>query len=285
MKTSAYYRLTKPGIIYGNAIHTVAGYMLACRGHINFISLLSVILGGSFVIASGCVVNNYLDREIDAKMARTKQRALVIGDISVRSALYFATLLGALGVAVLVFGTNRTTVTVGLLGWFFYVVVYGWAKRNTVYGTLVGSISGAMPLVAGYTAFTGKFDFGAVLLFLILVCWQIAHFYAIAIYRLKDYKRAGIPVWPAVKGVRSTKIQIAFFIFLYTIFCSMLMVFGYAGYLYFVAMGALCLMWFYKAMQGFGRKDNGAWARSIFGYSLILSIAMLVLFTLGPLLP
>jgi protoheme IX farnesyltransferase len=280
-----YYRLTKPGIIYGNDIHTIAGYMLACRGHIHLISLVSVLVGGSLVIACGCVINNYLDREIDAKMARTKQRALVTGSISAHSALTFATLLGLLGVAILALGTNHTTVIVGLIGLFAYVVAYGWAKRKTVYGTLVGSISGAMPLVAGYTAFTGKFDFGAFLLFLILVCWQIPHFYAIAIYRIKDYKRAGIPVWPAVKGITSTKVQMAVFIFLYTVFCTMIMVFGYAGYIYFVAMGALCLTWFFRAMQGFGRHDNGAWARSMFGFSLILSLAMLVLFTLGPILP
>ncbi len=280
-----YYRLTKPGIIYGNAIHTLAGYMLACRGHIVLTSLLSVMIGGSLIIASGCVVNNYLDRKIDKKMTRTRERALVVGTIPARSALTFAAILGVLGTAILAIGTNQTTVVVGLVGLVSYVIIYGWAKRNTVYGTLVGTISGAMPPVAGYTAVTGKFDFGACLLFLILVCWQIPHFYAVAIYRLKEYKRAGIPVWPAVKGITSTKIQIAIFTFLYAVMCTMLMVFGFTGYLYFVAMGILSLIWFYKAMQGFGRRDNGAWARGIFGFSLVLSLAMLVLFTLGPLLP
>lgn len=280
-----YYQLTKPGIIYGNTIHIIAGYMLACRGHIVLSSLLSVLVGGSLVIACGCVVNNYIDRGIDEKMTRTRKRALVVGTIPVRSALIFAACLGLLGTLILALGTNGTTVTVGLIGLVSYVVIYGWAKRHTVYGTLVGTISGAIPPVAGYTAVTGRFDFGAVLLFLILVCWQIPHFYAIAIYRLKEYKRAGIPVWPAVKGITSTKVQIALFTFLYTVLCTMLMVFGFTGYIYFVIMGLLCLLWFYKAMQGFGRRDNEAWARGIFGYSLLLSLAMLVLFTLGPLLP
>lgn len=285
MECKKYYQLTKPGIIYGNAVHILAGYMLACRGHIDLSRLIAVMVGGSLIIACGCVLNNYLDRSIDENMARTRQRALVTGSIPVRSALLFALLLGTLGIAILVYGTNGTTVAVGLVGLFSYVVLYGIAKRHSVYGTIVGSISGAIPPVAGYTAVTDKFDFGAFLIFAILVCWQIPHFYAIAIYRIKDYKRAGIPVWPTVKGIYSTKIQIALFAFLYTITCSLLMVFGYTGYVYFVVMGVLGLLWFYKALQGFGRKDNGAWARGIFGFSLLLSIATLVMFTIGPLLP
>lgn len=259
--------------------------MLASRGHLYIGSFLSVLLGGSLVIACGCVFNNYLDRGIDEKMARTQKRALVTGSITTQSALIFGAILGILGFIVLAAGTNTTTVMVGLIGLFSYVVIYGWGKRKTAYGTIIGSISGATPPVAGYTAVTGRFDFGAFLLFAILVCWQIPHFYAISIYRLKEYKRAGIPVWPAVKGIQSTKVQIALFTFAYAVMCSTLMLFGYTGYIYLFVMGALSLVWFYKALQGFGRRDNGAWAREIFGYSLLLSLAMVVMFSFGPILP
>lgn len=259
--------------------------MLAARGQIQLASLLSVLLGGSFVIACGCVFNNILDRDIDDKMTRTMKRPLVTGTIQPREALIYGIVLGVLGFTLLAWGTNPTTFMIGLIGLFFYVILYGWGKRNSVYGTIIGSISGATPPVAGYTAVTGHLDFGAFLLFSILVCWQIPHFYAIAIYRLKEYKRAGLPIWPAVKGIRSTKMQIAVFSFAFAVMCSTLTLFGYTGVIYLLLMGGLGFIWFYKALQGFGRRDNGTWAREIFGYSLLLSVALLIMLTAGPLLP
>ncbi len=107
-----YYQLTKPGIIYGNALTTVAGFFLAARGTVNPSLLISVVAGSSLVIASACVFNNIVDREIDQKMARTKNRALVIGTISVRNALIFGAILGILGFGILSFYTNYLTVIV-----------------------------------------------------------------------------------------------------------------------------------------------------------------------------
>src|SRR5262249_4458865 len=149
----------------------------------------SLLVGMGLIIASACIFNNYIDRELDAKMARTQKRALVTHEISVAAALLFAIALGAAGFVVLS-RTNPLTVAVGPTAIITYVIFYGWARRHSVHGTLVGTIPGAASLVAGYTAATGRLDTAAWLLFAIMVVWQMAHFYSIATYRLADYKAA-----------------------------------------------------------------------------------------------
>ncbi len=105
-----YYRLAKPGIVYGNLITAAAGFFLASKGFINFQLLIAILVGIALIIGSSCVFNNYIDREIDEKMPRTKNRALVKGTVSPRNALIYATVLGILGFLVLAIYTNLTTV-------------------------------------------------------------------------------------------------------------------------------------------------------------------------------
>src|SRR5262249_21742106 len=143
--------------------------------------------------------------------------ALATGTVPVAAALTYGTLLLAAGFVVLATFTNTVTVLVGVTGFVFYVLFYSLGKRYTVHGTLIGSVSGAIPPVAGYTAVTNHFDGGAWILFMILVTWQMPHFYAIAMYRLKDYANAGLPVWPVKKGIHSTKVQIAIWVALFTL--------------------------------------------------------------------
>jgi protoheme IX farnesyltransferase len=116
-----YYALTKPGIIYGNALTVAGGFFLAAKGHASVGLFLATLGGACLVMASGCVFNNWLDRDIDSKMPRTKKRALVEGIVSARSALIFATVLGLIGISLLAAFTNWLTVIIGLLGLLFYV--------------------------------------------------------------------------------------------------------------------------------------------------------------------
>lgn len=264
----AYYNLTKPGIIRGNLLSVVAGFLLASKGDIDPIIFLAVAVGTSLIIACGCVINNYLDRGIDAKMDRTKKRALVTGEISVRNAFIFATLLAALGFAMLLIWVNVLTALVGLAGLFAYVVLYGIGKRKTVHGTLIGTIAGSTPPVAGYTAVTNQLDAAALLLFLILVFWQMAHFYSIALFRLKDYKAAGIPVLPAVRGVEATKKQILTYIFGFIIASCLLTGYGYATIPYAVIMISAGLFWLYYWHKNVKSKDYEKWAKKLFFVSL-----------------
>jgi len=258
---------------------------LASKGDIDARLLLATLSGTTLVIASACVVNNYIDRQIDAKMLRTKRRALAAGLITPVYALTYATFLGITGFAVLATWTNWLTFLLGLLAYFVYIVAYGLAKRRSVHGTLVGSIAGALPPVAGYTAVTGSLDLGAGLIFLILVFWQMAHFYSIAIYRLKDYKSAGLPVWPVKKGLRSTKTQIIIYIVSFIVTSTLLACYGYTGLVYLLAMLAVGFMWLYIGIKGFGVKDDELWAHKCFKVSLIVILALAVMMSLGPVLP
>ena len=281
----AYYRLTKPGIIYGNSFTTIGAFLLASKGHIDLLLLLPTLLGVALIIGSGCVYNNYIDRGIDKKMARTKGRALVKGTISGTQAIIFATVLGILGFATLGFFVNMLTVYLGMLGLFFYVVLYGISKRKTVYGTIVGSVSGALPPVAGYCAVTGHFDTGALILFLILTFWQMPHFYAIAMYRHEDYAKAGLPVLPVSQGMHAAKIHILAYSFGFLLVALALTVFGYAGYTYAAVMAALGMVWLWKGLSGFKTVDDARWGRKMFLFSLIVLTSFSVLISLDSFLP
>jgi protoheme IX farnesyltransferase len=276
MSIKNYYYLTKPGIIYGNLIAVIAGFFLASKGYFNPLLFLATLLGIGLVIGSGCVFNNYIDREIDEKMDRTKKRALVTKKIPVKNALIFGTILGLLGFDLLYFLANPLTAFIAFVGFFFYVVMYSIWKRKSSFGTIVGSISGAVPPVVGYTAVTNNFDIAAFLLFLILVIWQMPHFYAIAIFRIKDYAEAKIPVLPITKGVKHTKIQMLFYIAALICIAPLLTVFGYTGYLYLVVMLLVTCIWLFKAVKGFKTTDNTLWARNLFKFSLIVLLTFCV---------
>lgn len=264
-----YYHLTKPGIIRGNIVSTVAGFLLASKGQVNF-GLFALTLGGiSLVIASACVFNNYIDRDIDQKMARTKRRALVSGSISGRNALIYASILGVIGELILAVYTNWLTALIALFGFVMYVAVYGIWKRRSTLGTLVGSISGATPPVVGYCAVTGRLDSAAVILFLILVFWQMPHFFAIAMYRLKDYAAAGIPVLPVKKGILTTKIQMLLYAFGFGIASVMLTVLGYTGRIYLGVALLVGISWTALCIRGFWVSDDSRWAHQMFFFSLI----------------
>jgi protoheme IX farnesyltransferase len=153
-----YYQLTKPGIIYGNLITAAGGFLLASQGQIQWGLFLAILAGTALVIGSACVFNNYIDRGIDQKMERTKQRAMVKGSISGPAALTYGTILFILGFIVLAWYTNWLTLGIGILAFIIYVAVYGLSKRRSVHGTIVGSFAGAAPVVAGYTTVTDRFD-------------------------------------------------------------------------------------------------------------------------------
>ncbi len=266
-----YYQLTKPGIISGNAITVVAGFLLASGKNIDLWLMLATLAGLSLVVASGCVMNNYIDRDIDGLMERTKTRALVMGTISPRNALVFGKVLAILGLLILYFYTNLLAVLAAILGLFVYVVVYSrWLKRTSTHGTIVGSISGAMPPVVGYLAVSGSIDLGAVILFFILALWQMPHSFAIAIYRLEDYKKAGIPVLPVKKGIQITKLQTLIYVALFVMALFALPVFGYAGYAYFLVMIVFGFGWLSLSASGFYSANDKIWARRMFVYSIII---------------
>ncbi len=266
----AHIVLTKPGIILGNVVTTAGGFALASKGHLDWGLFFITLIGLCFVIASACVFNNYIDRHVDAKMARTKNRGLVTGSISPKSAIIFGTILGLIGAWILAFYTNPLTLSIALVGFFMYVVPYSFGKYLTSYGTLIGSIAGAAPPLVGYCAVTNSFDLGAFLFFLIVVLWQMPHFYAIAIYRYHEYAKAGVPVLPVKKGMHTTKVHMVLYTIAFIIAALLLTILGFTGYVYFGVTLLLGLIWLVLCIQGFKAASDARWARKVFLFSLVV---------------
>ena len=276
-----YYRLTKPGIIYGNLITVIGGFLLASRWHVDFGLLMATMIGISAIMASGCVFNNHIDRDIDAKMERTKHRALVEGRIPGTSALIFGTILYILGAAVLALFTNLLALSVAIFGLIVYVFFYSlWSKRYSVHSTIIGALAGAVPPVVGYCTVTGRLDAAAVILFLILTIWQLPHAFAIGVYRLKDYADAGVPVLPVAYGVYVTKIAICVAIVLFYFAVALLSAYGYTGYYYLSVMTIVSVVWFIDAMRGFRTSDDHAWGRRMFLFSLLALLIFCLLISI-----
>lgn len=263
--------LTKPGIIFGNFISVMGGFFLASQGNIDLWLLLVTLLGTSLVVASGCVVNNIIDQDIDVKMERTRNRALVKKSVSNTAAFIYAAVLGVFGFALLYFFTNLLAVAFAAFGFFVYVVLYSlYLKRHSIHQTLVGSLSGACPPVIGYCAVANQFDVGALILFILFCIWQMPHSFAIAIFRLNDYVSARIPVLPAKKGIYITKLQSAVYVLLFMLTGNLLYVFHYVGLIYLIIFAGLCAYWLYLAVSGFKAIDDRVWARRFFLFSVIL---------------
>lgn len=267
----SYMTLTKPGILFGNALTMIAGFSIATRGKIDLSLLLASLLGLLLVMASSCVLNQWIDKKADAQMRRTKQRPLVTGTISDPSAFCFAFFLLGLGVACLGILTNMLTLWMALIGFCVYVGFYSTMKYYTVYGTLIGSIAGSMPPVVGYTAVTNQLDWGAACIFALLLCWQMPHFFAIGIYRKEEYISAGIPIWPISRGISSTKWQMLWYVLGFGAFIPCLTFLGATGYGFLIVMGVMSVGWLALTLNGWKKGTNDLrWAHQMFRFSLIV---------------
>jgi protoheme IX farnesyltransferase len=279
-----YMLVAKPGIIFGNLISAAAGFFLASRGRVDGGALPATLIGISLVVASGCVFNNCVDRKIDRKMIRTRHRALAQGLISPKNAVFYATILGLAGTALLWAAANLLAVVIVLAGLVIYVGVYSlYLKRNSVYAALIGSLAGATPPLAGYCAVTGRFDLGAVIVLSIFSLWQMPHCYAIAVYRFDDYTAAGIPVLPVRQGTAAARKHMAGFILAFMAATLMLTVAGYTGYRTFAVATGLGLSWLCMAWSGSKPADERLWGKKLFIFSIltifILSVMMSIDFT------
>ncbi|BBG61322.1 Protoheme IX farnesyltransferase [Providencia rustigianii] len=279
-----YLQVTKPGIIFGNLISVIGGFLLASKGSIDYPLFIATLLGVSLVVASGCVFNNYIDRDIDRIMERTKNRPLVKGLIDPKVSLIYATVLGIAGMVLLLVAANALAMLLALIGFIVYVGLYSlYMKRKSVYGTLIGSLSGAAPPVIGYCAVTNEFDAGALILLLIFSLWQMPHSYAIAIFRFKDYKAANIPVLPVIKGISVAKTHIFLYILAFMVATLMLAISGYTGYKYLIVGAAVSLWWLGMAISGFKTEnDDRVWARKLFIFSIVAITSLSVMMSVDP---
>lgn len=275
-----YWELTKPGINRANLIAVFTGYWLAGYASFDLVLLLAVLLGTALVIAGGCVVNNFIDRDIDPLMERTRNRAVPAGRIKPQTALWMGIVLFILGMVVLAGFANPLAALLAGIGFLVYVFAYTvWTKRTTPWNTLVGSFSGALPPMIGWVAVTGSLDAVAGVLFMIMFVWQFPHFYALAILKEEDYRAAGVPMLPVVKGVAETKLQIMLFTLMMLPASLLLYLLGAASWIYFISALILGSVWIVLAFRGWSGDDQ-KWARKMFLFSLLylplLQVAMFV---------
>ncbi len=282
----AYWRLLKPGITISNTIAAVAGLLLgiAVTGNWDGAVVVGLTLGIAAVIGSACAVNNVLDEKIDAKMSRTKKREVVTGVIGKRAALVYAAALGAIGFSCLFLLTNTLTLLLGVVAYLSYVVIYGAAKRRTIWSTIIGTLPGALPPVAGYTAITGRLDATTFVLFMMMALWQLGHFYAIAMFRRDDYRAAGIPVWSVTKGMASTKRQLYVGVWLFLLVAPLLSLLRVTGLMYAFIMVLTGLWWVVTGWRNYQLED-AKWARKMFGVSLVVLLVMCGAIAIGGFAP
>jgi len=184
-----------------------------------------------------------------------------------------------IGFGILWFWVNAYAFLFAVIGFVVYVGFYSlWTKRTTIHQTLVGSISGAAPPVIGYTAVANQFDLGALLIFVGYAFWQMPHSWGIAVYRFQDYKNAGIPILPVARSIHRTKVESLIYVILFGVVMNGLFFFGYANWLYMAVLNILTLYWIYLSIQGFKAKDDEAWAKQYFMYSVKLITVISILF-------
>lgn len=271
-----YYQVTKPRIVYENMLGTLAGFFVAIGGQSfswNYLYVLFwALLGIGFVIAGSTTLNSVYDRDIDKIMERTKHRPIHTGRITVRAATIYGMTLSISGVLLLSIFVNIASAVLAFTGLFIYVFVYTmWLKRTTTLNTVVGGFSGAMPTVMGYVAVVGTMDLVAGILFAILFLWQPPHFLALAIRRVEDYRRAGIPMLPVVRGNEETKKQIIYWVLMLVPVSIMLYLVEAVGMIYLLGALILGIVYIVGALKGlFIQKElEGKWNYFMYKYSVI----------------
>ncbi|HZX48929.1 MAG TPA: heme o synthase, partial [Nitrospirota bacterium] len=228
-----YLVLAKPGIVSLVMMSTLTGLCIASRGLPDLWITISVMTGIALATAGSAMLNNYVDRDIDAIMERTRSRALAVEAFTPRNTVITGILLVAFSVLYLLTDVNMITAILTGAAALGYVVLYTIIlKRRSSYANQVGGIAGALPPVIGYVAVTQRIDLTAVILFAISAIWQHPHALSIALKYRDQYELARIPVIPVAKGVRSTKIRISIYTALLLLVSITPYISGMAGLIY-----------------------------------------------------
>jgi protoheme IX farnesyltransferase len=260
--------LTKPRITLMVIITTLGGLWLA-PGEVSIVTILATLIATAMVVGAANTLNCWLERESDAFMARTKNRPLPSGRLDPRWALGLGLGLGAISVPVLTLAVNPLTGLLAAIALISYVWVYTPMKRRSPAALLVGSVPGALPPLMGWTAATGELSAPGIVLFGILFLWQLPHFLAIAIFREREYTKAGIKVMPAVRGVPRTKLHAALYAGALVPVSLLLVPLGIAGTIYLSVAAALGVAFFVWSLVGLRAEAGNRWARQLFLASLV----------------
>lgn len=213
-RTKDFIALSKPLIVGLLLITTYGGLVIGGKAWPSFSLTVWTLLGGALAAGGSSALNQYIDRELDRHMQRTAKRPLAEGRLTDAEGLAFGLGMSLVSYYVLVCFVNGLAALLSLAGIIYYVIVYSlWLKKATVQNIVIGGGAGAIPPLVGYAAATGYLDWTALILFAIIFMWTPPHFWALAIVRMKDYERAGVPMLPVVRGELETRRQI----FIYTL--------------------------------------------------------------------
>lgn len=275
----AYIALTKPRIIELLLVTTVPAMVLATR-EVPGMPLIDwtrltfwTLVCGTLAAGSANAINQYLERDIDAHMARTRRRPLPANAVTPERAVVFGIALGAVSVALMAWQVNVLAAFLTLLAIGFYVVIYTiLLKRSTAQNIVIGGAAGALPPVIGWAAVTGNVALPAVLLFLIVFYWTPPHFWALALRIRGDYAAAGVPMLPVVRGIAETSRQIGLYTILLVALTAIFAVVAQMGLIYAVAAAVLGALFLHRAWvlwrQGTSPEASTQQAIRLYRYSI-----------------
>ena len=280
---SQFYALTKPRVVQLIVFCALIGMVLAVPGLPNLaeLKLAALACAGIWLVAGAAAAFNCIvEQHIDARMRRTAWRPTAKGQLSNTETLAFSAALCALGSLILYVWVNPLTMWLTFATFVGYAVIYTVVlKPMTPQNIVIGGASGAMPPVLGWAAMTGAVGHEALILFLIIFLWTPPHFWALALYRVEDYRKSGLPMLPVTHGNEFTRLQI----FLYTLVlfaaCVMPFVFQMSGWLYLVAAVVLSAMFTWYGFK-LWREYSDELARKTFRFSLIHLTALFAAFLL-----
>ncbi|MEO8879780.1 MAG: heme o synthase [Gemmatimonadaceae bacterium] len=271
--------LTKPRIISLLLVTTIAPMYIAASP--SFGLVLWVLLGGYLMAGGANAVNMFIDSDIDGTMARTRLRPIPSGRMDRRAVLAFGILCSTTATGIFAYEVNVLSALLALAGFYFYVFVYTrWLKRRTPQNIVIGGAAGAFPPLVGWAAATGHIDLAAVYLFLIVFYWTPPHFWALALNKQVDYRRAGVPMAPLVWGERETMWNMLWYTFILIALTLLPALFGAFGAFYVVSAVALNALMLGGVIQVLRKPVWNAAAWWLYKYSLLylalLFVAMVI---------
>lgn len=271
-----YLELCKPRVVALMLLTVLVGMYLATPNLVALNILLPSLVGIAFVAGSAAAVNHLVDKRIDLLMARTQKRPVAQGRVSQKQAFIFAAVMGSLGLFILGYWVNSLTAVLSFITLIGYAGIYtGYLKRATPQNIVIGGLAGAAPPLLGWTAVTNNLDPNALLLVLIIFVWTPPHFWALAIYRHKDYKDAEIPMLPVTHGIRYTKLNILLYTILLIVVSILPFAVGMSGVCYLVGALVLGLRFLYWAIR-LMKTEEGLIAMRTFKFSILYLLLLFV---------
>ena len=270
-----YFALTKPRIVLMAAFCALIGMLLAAgKSNLPWPLLLHGLSGISLLAGAGFAFNCLVERSIDARMARTRARPLARGEVSPAGTLVFAGIIGGLGALQLYWFVNALTMWLTMATFIGYAVVYTvLLKPATPQNIVIGGASGAMPPVLGWTAVANEVTAGALVLFLIIFVWTPPHFWALALYRIEDYRRSGLPMLPVTHGPEFTRLNVLLYTVLLVAVSLMPTLIRMSGLFYLACAIGLGLVFLGYAWR-LWRHYSDALAKRTFSYSIFYLSAL-----------